>query len=262
LKWLEQLGDLWSTTRFRAQGLSAYAETLMLEETRKGLKAMSLLFLALLLGSALFHSELGLGRTYVYTAMSLAALCTHVYFSSRAIREIRTLHVLGMTLLIISGTAFVLVAHQQGAFGAALFTSVALLFMVIPMVPWGLREASTVTLLIYAVFSSSTWAVKGRFDSETLWTLQAFMLAAGMVSLTLVARGASVRKEEIQSRYDLESAAQLSGPAHGDLEPALPGCGVPRLRRAGRQGAGRVRLRDPRRRSLQAAERRLRTRPW
>jgi diguanylate cyclase (GGDEF)-like protein len=206
LKWLEQLGDLWSTTRFRAQGLSAYAETLMLEETRKGLKAMSLLFLALLLGSALFHSELGLGRTYVYTAMSLAALCTHVYFSSRAIREIRTLHVLGMTLLIISGTAFVLVAHQQGAFGAALFTSVALLFMVIPMVPWGLREASTVTLLIYAVFSSSTWAVKGRFDSETLWTLQAFMLAAGMVSLTLVARGASVRKEEIQSRYDLESA--------------------------------------------------------
>ena len=61
-----------------------------------------------------------------------------------------------MTLVIITGTAFVLLAHRTGAFGAVLFSSVVLLFMVIPMVPWGLREASVVTLLVYGVFSAST----------------------------------------------------------------------------------------------------------
>ena len=206
MKWLKPIADLWSTTRFTAHDLSAYAERLMLDETRRGVMTMGLVFLALLLGSSLIHDELGLGQSYVYTSLALAALSLHVVFSARAIREIRTLHVLGMTMLIISGTAFVLHAHQTGAFGAALFTSVALLFMVVPMVPWGLREASLVTFLLYGVLSSSTWSVAHRFDPETLWTLQAFMLASAMVSVTLVGRGARVRKEDIRSRFDLEKA--------------------------------------------------------
>jgi diguanylate cyclase (GGDEF)-like protein len=74
------------------------------------------------------------------------------------------------------------------------------------MVPWGLREASIVTLLVYGVFSSSTWSAAERFDATTLYTLQVFMLAAGTVSLTLVARGARVRKGDIAARYHLEVA--------------------------------------------------------
>lgn len=203
---LEALVRLWTTTRFGAAEVSRYAEPLMLEETRRGLRAMSLVFLALLLGSAGVYRELGLDRSYVYTALALAALCGHVMISARALRELRALHVLGMALLIISGTAFVLLAHRTGSLGAVLFTSAALLFMVVPLVPWGLREASVVTLLIYGVFSSSTWTVADRFDSETLWALQAFMLAAGAVSLILVARGTSVRKGDIESRFALERA--------------------------------------------------------
>lgn len=205
---LDHMGDLWSTTRFPAHELRAYAEDHMVEETRTGVRAMSIVFLALLLGSLLVYEKLGLGRQYVYTCAALAALSVHVFFSAQAINEIKTLHVLGMTLLTISGTAFVLLAHQMGAFDAALFSSVVLLFMAVPMVPWGLREASLVTLLIYAVFSSSTWSVAHRFEPETLWTLQLFMFAAATVSLTLVGRGARVRKEDLAARFELERSHQ------------------------------------------------------
>ncbi len=208
MKLLDEIWELWSTTRFQAGELRAYAEAHMVDETRTGVRAMSVVFLMLLLGSVLVHDKIGLGKPYLYTCAALAALSVHVYFSAKAINEIKSLHVLGMTLVIISGTAFVLLAHQTGAFGAALFSSVVLLFMVIPMVPWGLREASLVTLLIYGVFSSSTWSVGHRFETEQLWTLQLFMFAAATVSLTLVARGASVRRQDISTRFELERSHQ------------------------------------------------------
>ena len=206
MKLLDEIWELWSTTRFQGGELRVYAERHMVDETRTGVRAMSVVFLMLLLGSILVYDKIGLGKPYLYTSAALAALSVHVYLSARAINEIKSLHVLGMTLLIISGTAFVLLAHQTGAFGAALFSSVVLLFMVIPMVPWGLREASLVTLLIYAVFSSSTWSMGHRFQAEQLWTLQLFMFAAATVSLTLVARSASVRKQDISTRFELEKS--------------------------------------------------------
>jgi diguanylate cyclase (GGDEF)-like protein len=206
VKWLESIAELWSTTGFRTRDVSGYAERAMVAETRNGVRAMSLAFLVPLLASVLVAERVGLGRPHVYTCAALAALAIHVYFSARAIDELRSLQLLGMTLVIITGTAFVLLAHRSGAFGTALFSSVVLLFMVIPMVPWGLREASIVTLLVYGVFSSSTWSVAERFDATTLYTLQVFMFAAGTVSLTLVARGARVRKAEMAARYQLEAA--------------------------------------------------------
>ncbi len=206
MKLWESLLRLGSTTRFGARELSAYAEELMVDETRRGLMIMSGVCLALLLGSALGYRRLGLGDAYPYTAVALAVLCGHVAYSARLLRDLKALHVLGMALLIVSGTAFVLLAHKTGTLGAVLFISAALLFMVVPLVPWGLREASVVTLLIYSVFSSSTWTVARRFDAQTLWALQGFLLAAGLVSLTLVARSASVRRHDIESRFALEEA--------------------------------------------------------
>ena len=195
---------LWSAAAFTGGEVSSYAEPLLLEETRRGIVTLSLVFLALLSASAVVHRELGLDRTYVYTSLALAALCAHVAFSARAVRELRALHVLGMALLIVSGTAFVLLAHRTSSLGAVLFTSAALLFMVVPLVPWGLREASLVTLLLYGVFSSSTWTVSDRFDSETLWALNSFMLAAGAVSLILVGYGTRSRKHDLETRFALE----------------------------------------------------------
>ena len=81
-----------------------------------------------------------------------------MWFSARRIDEIGALHMLGMTLLVVSGVSYVLLAHQSGSIGAALLTGVTLLFMVVPLVPWWLRESSIVTLLVYGLFSASTWS--------------------------------------------------------------------------------------------------------
>ena len=114
------------------------------------------------------------------------------------------LYMLGTTLLMISGTAFVLLAHKTGDFNQVLFASVALLFMVAPLVPWGLREAVLVTGLIYLTFTVSTLTSYERFDSESLWSLQFIMLSAGLISLLLVMRNTTIRKADLQTRFDLE----------------------------------------------------------
>ena len=206
---LDGLAHLWSPTHFSGGELSKYATTQMLDETRHGLMAMAFLFLSLLLLNLLVHDELGFGRSYLYTVAPLAALCVHVYFAARNVRELQALHLLGMALLVVSGSGFVLLAHKSGSFDAALFSSVVLLFMIVPLVPWGLREASIVTLLLYGLISSSTWSVSARFDVQTLWTLQLSMLGAAAVSLTLVARGTRVRKADLQVRFELEGTHRI-----------------------------------------------------
>ncbi len=206
MRGIEKVAQLWSTMGFPRSEVSAFAEHLVVEETRRGLMALSAVFLVLLLSSAALQGPLGLERSHTTTALALAVLCVHTFVSARSLRALRELHTLGMTLLIISGMAFVLLAHRSGSFGLPLFSSVALVFMVVPLVPWGLREASIVTLLIYGVVSISTWSVARRFEPQTLWTLQALMLGAGVVSLTLVGRNTSVRKGNIVARFELARA--------------------------------------------------------
>jgi diguanylate cyclase (GGDEF)-like protein len=108
--------------------------------------------------------------------------------------------------LIVSGTAFTLLAHHTGSLSTTLFASVTLLFMVIPLVPWGLREGLAVVTLIYGTFTVSTWSAPTGFDRAALWALQFIMLSAGLISLALVMRNASVRKADIRARFDLERA--------------------------------------------------------
>jgi len=60
-----------------------------------------------------------------------------------------------MMLLAVSGLAFVLPAHRCGVFTATLFSTVVLLFMVIPLVPWGLREALRAVRTLYLIFTGS-----------------------------------------------------------------------------------------------------------
>ncbi len=205
-KFVESLHHVWSTTRFGAQELSSYAHYMMIEETRKGLAAMSAVALLLLCGQSVLYAGLGFGYTYLYTSMLLALLAAHVFVSARLLKDLNSLYLLGMSLLVVCGTAFVLLAHKTGTFSLSLFAGVALLFMVIPMVPWGLREAFAVTMLIYAVFTFSTAGNAARFDREALWALQLVMAGAGIISLALVTRNASVRKSDIVARYELENA--------------------------------------------------------
>jgi diguanylate cyclase (GGDEF)-like protein len=111
-----------------------------------------------------------------------------------------------MTLIIVSGTAFVLLAHHEGNFNNALLPSVVVLFMVIPIVPWGMREGVAIVSLIYLVFTLSTLSVDGRFSSDNLLILQFMMLVSAMVSLTILGRNVAIRKDDIRARFELEKA--------------------------------------------------------
>ena len=57
-----------------------------------------------------------------------------------------------------------------------LLASVVLLFMVIPVVPWGLKQCLTAIALIYVTFTFSTLGVAGRFRHPTTWGLAVRMV--------------------------------------------------------------------------------------
>ncbi|MGB5260584.1 MAG: GGDEF domain-containing protein [Gammaproteobacteria bacterium] len=203
---ISDLKDAWQASAFHSEELVLFARNATLNETRRGLVSLSLVLLAIFASGALLFYYFNFSHYTVYTTGLLAVLAAHVMISSQAARDARALYLLGTTLIMISGTAFVLLAHRAGDFNQVLFASVALLFMVAPLVPWGLREAMLVTGLIYVTFTLSTWTAVQRFDNETLWSLQFIMISAGLISLMLVVRNTVIRKEDIRTRFDLEQA--------------------------------------------------------
>ncbi len=201
-----ELGELWSLTRFDAAELSAYAESMMFADTRKGVVMLGMVSLLLLASSAIVYAILGFAPLYIYSCGVLAALSIHVVISAHAVEEPRVLYLLGITLLVVNGVAFVLLAHYSGTFNTALVASVVFLFLVMPLVPWGLREALLIVTLVYGLFTLSTLSVQGRFETDTLLMLQFAMLGAGMTTLTVIVRNILVRRGDIKTRYELEKA--------------------------------------------------------
>jgi diguanylate cyclase (GGDEF)-like protein len=205
-KTLGSLAELWSLTRFDGAELSEYAETMMFSDTRRGLIILGIVSMMLLAASALAYALLDFDQIYIYSCCVLAALSLHIAVSSKAVQETRVLYLLGATLLVVNGVAIVLLAHQAGSLNSALFAAVILLFLVMPLVPWGLREAGVIVGLVYVTFTVSTLSVDGRFSQETLWMLQLAMLGAGITTLVVIARNALVRRDDIKTRFELEKA--------------------------------------------------------
>lgn len=205
-KVLSLLSELWSLTRFEAHDLSDYAESVMFTDTRKGIAMLGLVSMILLIATAIMYTALDYDRLYIYSCVILAVLALHVAISSRSIHETRTLYLLGMTLLVVNGVAFVLLAHHSGTFNTFLFGSVIMLFLLMPLVPWGFREAISIVVLVYAVFTLSTLSVDGRFDRESLWMLQFAMFAAGGTTLIVIGRSILIRRDDLRSRFDLIKA--------------------------------------------------------
>ena len=203
---IKRIKSLWSTIHFADQELTEYANTHLLDETRRGVKSMCMLLFGLIVFAIPVYVELNLSPIYFYTYSLIAVLALHIYFSAHRIDKIRELYLLGITLLTISATAFLSIAHHTSSFSVLLFANIVLLFMAIPMVPWGVREASLVIFIIYALLTLSTGGVPERFGHETLWVLQFFMLAAAITSIAIVARVVRVRKDDISARFDLEKA--------------------------------------------------------
>ena len=212
-KSIQQIGDAWAVEHYACDETTSYARKLGLPEARKGIAVMSLILLSLFAMEAIFFDAFHYEQSYWYTSTLLALLSLHILISARAAKDTRALYLLGTTLLIISGTAIVLLAHKLGMFDLVLFSSVILLYLVVPMVPWGLREALVVLAMIYATFTTSVISlnpfgagniITSQFDPQTLWSLQLIMVGAMLISVAMVVRNSLVRKSDIRNRFALE----------------------------------------------------------
>ena len=130
----------------------------------------------------------------------------HIIVSVRFVTDLSALYLLGIVLLVITGVAIMSIAHSTGSLNATLMSSIVFLFMVMPLVPWGLREASLVVGLTYIAFTFSFLSVTGRFDAETLWTVQFLIVASAATAMLTIARNTIVRKNDIRAKFQLEDA--------------------------------------------------------
>lgn len=201
-----ELAGTWSCTAFRVPGLREYAEPLITEETRKGVALLSLVALLFLGLAATMSAVFSLGTSYTYTYALLCALALHIHLSSAKVAQLRALYLLAMLLLVVCGSSLVLLAQRSGQLHAMLLLSVAVLIMLVPIVPWGLREAALTTGAIYLMFTASTYLSRARFAALDLWVLQCLLLVAAVIALALVARALGLRKHDLAMRYHLEQA--------------------------------------------------------
>jgi signal transduction histidine kinase len=198
------LANWWFATRFASRELSDYATPHLVQETRRGVALMSMVTLVFLLMSALFSTVLKLGGGYTHTYLLLAALALHVHLSSYRISQVPALNLLGMVLLIVCGSSLVLLARDIGQLHELLLLNVAVLLMLVPLVPWGLREAATTAGAIYLMFTSLSFFSRSSFAPLQLWVLQFMMVAAGLVTMILVIRALALRKHDLNMRFNLE----------------------------------------------------------
>lgn len=194
---------VWSSSEFEGDALNRFAQPVMRIEAQHGVQMLGALTMLLMAGLALLYYSLGLNSAYVYTFGMLAVLAGHTAISAKLVSDVKVLYLLGMVLLSASGLAFMLLAHRYGVFTTTLFSTVVLLFMVVPLVPWGLREALLASGIVYVIFTASTLSVSRVFTAETLWTLQFLMLTGAMIALTVVTRAVLIRKAHVEARFKL-----------------------------------------------------------
>ncbi|MBD8531738.1 MULTISPECIES: GGDEF domain-containing protein [unclassified Massilia] len=200
------LSGVWSCLDFGAPELRDYAAPVITDETRRGVALLSLVALLFLALAAAMSAVFALGSAYTYTYSVLCLLALHVYLSSAKVEQLRALYLLAMLLLVVCGSSLVLLAQRSGHLHAMLLLSVAVLIMLVPVVPWGLREAALTTGAIYLMFTASTYLSRLRFAALDLWVLQCLMLVAAVISLALVARALGLRKHDLALRFHLEQA--------------------------------------------------------
>ncbi len=78
------------------------------------------------------------------------------------------------------------VAHKTGVFSPTFYAGVALIFIFIPFIPWGIREASLVAFLIYLVITLSVLSSTQKFPAGSMILLQFFMFSTAFIVLAMV----------------------------------------------------------------------------
>lgn len=201
------LRGCWSASDFDEEDMARFAQSTMSEEARSGIFFLGLLSMLLMAGLAVLYSELGFGGAHLYYTFGLLGLLAlHIALSAKMITsnsDARVFYLLGIALLALVALAVVLLAHRSNLLDATLLSSAGLLFMVVPLVPWGFREALFAVSTVYVIFTGSTLNTVARFGEATLWTLQFLMVGAAVVALALVARATVLRKQHLQARFRL-----------------------------------------------------------
>ncbi|MCH9694099.1 MAG: GGDEF domain-containing protein [Gammaproteobacteria bacterium] len=200
------LTDVWSATDFGDPELSGYAAKQLHKDTRTGIQTMAGLALAVQLCIVLLAVFRELSPIYLYTSLLFGLLSLHILISVAFVDDIRALQALGMAFLIIGALTITVLAHRSGDLTIGMMAGVVMLLVVIPLVPWALREASIVVGLTYSLLTLSLVSVPGRFAPGSLIILQALVLGAAVVVVVVTARNTHIRKHDIRARFELESA--------------------------------------------------------
>jgi diguanylate cyclase (GGDEF)-like protein len=200
------LADVWSATDFGDPELSGYAETQMRKDTRIGVQTMALLSLLLQLVILALLVTQEIGSAYLYTNIILGILSLHILVSASFLDDIRTLHALGMSFLVIGAVAVTFLAHRAGDLNIGMIASIIMLLIAIPLVPWALREAVIVVGLTYVLLTASLVSVPGRFAPGSLWILQTLLVGTALVVVVISGRNTFIRKQDIRARFELEQA--------------------------------------------------------
>jgi len=200
------LADVWSVTDFGDPELSGYAEDQLRSDTRFGVQTMAALSLAVQLCIVLLALVLQLSTIYAYTSTLFALLSLHILVSAAFVEDIRALQALGMAFLIIGALSITVLAHRSGDLNIGLMAASIMLLIVVPLVPWALREATVVVGLTYALLTVSLLSVPDRFETESLAVLQTLVLGAAIVVLIVTGRNTFIRKHDLRARFELERA--------------------------------------------------------
>ncbi len=200
------LTEVWSATDFRNAELNSYAEPEIREDTRVGVQILASLSLLVHIFIWLLISRMGASALTQYSLFVLAVLSVHVLVSANFVNDVRALQGLGMVLLVVSALAIVFMAHRRGDLSIGMMAAIIMLFISVPLVPWALREATTVVILTVALLTASLISVPGRFNPEAFWLLQMLVLGSVVVVGVLVARNTAVRKQDIRTQFELDTA--------------------------------------------------------
>ena len=205
------IADVWSATDFGDSELSEYAQAQLRKDTRLGIQAMAGLSLVMQICVAVVILFQSLDSIFLSSNLLFGLLSLHILISAAYLKDVRTLHMLGMAFLIIGALCLTILAHRSGELHIGVMAATVMLFVAIPLVPWALRESLIVIGTTYIMLTSSLVAVPGRFTPESLWVLQLLILGAAMIAVVVTARNTNVRKHDLRARYELENA-------HRDME--------------------------------------------
>ncbi len=200
------LHDIWSATHFGDPQLTGYAEATLCKDTRAGVQALANLMLAMLLCIAAISFALAVNPLVLYTCLVLAVLSLHIGISARFVKDIQSLHALGMVLLIVAALSIATLAHRSGVLSIGMMAAVVMLVVAVPLVPWALRETTIVVGLTYILLTLSLHSVPGRFTAGSLLIFQLLTGGAAIVVAVVTARNTRIRKHDIRARFELEQA--------------------------------------------------------